>query len=141
MVGILVHGDNHFIVSGPRPSLKVARELAEHWSIIQIGGTTPPALERVANYYPGVPGKPGLGSGRAGTGRDVRGGDAVAGRVVGSGNCYPLLRVWDLTGRIAGDRKIGPALPALTRQLRFEGSQYQAGNIVVLPRQTDERIH
>jgi hypothetical protein len=45
MVGILVHGDNHFIVSGPEPSLKVARELAEHWSIIQIGGTTPPALE------------------------------------------------------------------------------------------------
>ena len=45
MIGILVHGDNHFIVSGPEPDLKIARELAEHWSIIQIGGTTPPALE------------------------------------------------------------------------------------------------
>jgi hypothetical protein len=45
MVGILVHGDNHFIVSGPQPSLRLARELAQHWSIIQIGATTPPALE------------------------------------------------------------------------------------------------
>ena len=45
MVGILVHGDNHFIVSGPPPSLRLARELAQHWSIIQIGATTPPALE------------------------------------------------------------------------------------------------
>ena len=46
MTGILVHGDNHFIVSGPLPSPKVARALAQHWSVIQIGATTPPALER-----------------------------------------------------------------------------------------------
>lgn len=46
MTGILVHGDNHFIVSGPLPPPKVARALAQHWSVIQIGSTTPPALER-----------------------------------------------------------------------------------------------
>ena len=45
MVGILVHGDNHFIVSGPLPSRELAHALAQHWSIIQIGATTPPALE------------------------------------------------------------------------------------------------
>lgn len=46
MVGILVHGENHFIVRGPLPRPEVARALAQHWSIIQIGATTPPALER-----------------------------------------------------------------------------------------------
>ena len=46
MVGILVHGDNHFIVRGPLPRPKVARALAQHWSVIQIGATTPPALKR-----------------------------------------------------------------------------------------------
>ena len=45
MVGILVHGENHFIVRGPLPGLEVARDLTQHWSIIQIGATTPPALE------------------------------------------------------------------------------------------------
>jgi hypothetical protein len=44
MVGILVHGDNHFIVRGPLPDLETARALARCWSIIQIGGTPPPAL-------------------------------------------------------------------------------------------------
>jgi hypothetical protein len=37
MVGILVHGDNHFIVSSPLPDRDVARALIRHWSIIQIG--------------------------------------------------------------------------------------------------------
>ena len=46
MVGILVHGDNHFIVRGPLPSGEVALELCQHWSIIQIGATTPPALDQ-----------------------------------------------------------------------------------------------
>jgi hypothetical protein len=45
MVGILVHGENHFIVRGPLPGPEVACDLAQHWSIIQIGATTPPALE------------------------------------------------------------------------------------------------
>ena len=41
MVGILVHGDNHFIVRGPLPDLEVALALIRHWSLIQIGATTP----------------------------------------------------------------------------------------------------
>ena len=36
MVGILVHGDNHFIVRGPLPDRDAARALIRHWSIIQI---------------------------------------------------------------------------------------------------------
>ena len=37
MVGILVHGNNHFILSGPAPDEATASALARHWSIIQIG--------------------------------------------------------------------------------------------------------
>ncbi|MGD0404609.1 MAG: hypothetical protein ABSB66_15600 [Candidatus Acidiferrales bacterium] len=37
MVGILVHGDNHFILSGPEPDAAAALALVRHWSIIQIG--------------------------------------------------------------------------------------------------------
>ena len=44
MVGILVHGDNHFIVRGPLPDRATSRALARHWSIIQIGQVTPDAL-------------------------------------------------------------------------------------------------
>jgi hypothetical protein len=44
VIGILVCGDNHFIVSGPLPDPPTARELARHWSIIQIGQTTPESL-------------------------------------------------------------------------------------------------
>ena len=46
MVGILVHGDNHFIVSGPRPDRETALALVRHWSLISIGATTPAPLER-----------------------------------------------------------------------------------------------
>ena len=45
MLGILVHGGNHFIVRGPLPDRETALALARHWSVIQIGGITPPALE------------------------------------------------------------------------------------------------
>ena len=45
-VGLLVHGDNHFIVRGPLPSREVALALVRHWSLIQIGGTTPPQLDQ-----------------------------------------------------------------------------------------------
>ena len=44
MVGILVHGDNHFIVRGPLPDRTTALVLARHWSIIQIGRETPNSL-------------------------------------------------------------------------------------------------
>ena len=46
MLGILVHGDNHFIVRGPLPDRATALELVRHWSVIQIGATTPAALEQ-----------------------------------------------------------------------------------------------
>jgi hypothetical protein len=45
MIGILVCGDNHFIVRGPLPDRSTALALARHWSLIQIGQTTPPALQ------------------------------------------------------------------------------------------------
>jgi hypothetical protein len=45
MIGILVCGDNHFIVSGPLPVRVTALPLARHWTIIQIGQTTPPSLQ------------------------------------------------------------------------------------------------
>ena len=37
MVGILVHGNNHFILSGQPPGEAIALALAWHWSVIQIG--------------------------------------------------------------------------------------------------------
>ena len=46
MVGILVHGDNHFIVRGPLPDREVALVLVRHWSLIQVGAITPPSLDR-----------------------------------------------------------------------------------------------
>jgi len=45
-VGILVHGDNHFIVRGPLPDCEIALALVRHWSAIQIGAKTPPSLDR-----------------------------------------------------------------------------------------------
>ena len=45
MLGILVHGDNHFIVQGPRPDWETALALVRHWSFIRIGAITPPSLE------------------------------------------------------------------------------------------------
>jgi hypothetical protein len=44
MLGILVHGDNHFIVRGPMPDTPTALALAQHWSLIRIGAATPSAL-------------------------------------------------------------------------------------------------
>lgn len=44
-MGILVHGDNHFIVRGPKPDRATALALARHWSMIRIGATTPPELQ------------------------------------------------------------------------------------------------
>ena len=36
MVGILVHGNNHFILSGAAPSEAQAPALTGHWSLVQI---------------------------------------------------------------------------------------------------------
>jgi hypothetical protein len=46
MLGILVHGDNHFILSGPLPDDASAMEMARHWSIVQIGGEKSPRFEK-----------------------------------------------------------------------------------------------
>ena len=46
MVGVLVHGNNHFIVRGPLPDRATALALVRHWSVIQIGTTTPAALRQ-----------------------------------------------------------------------------------------------
>jgi hypothetical protein len=46
MVGILVHGNNHFILSGPLPDEASALALARHWSIVQIGDQKPSVLEK-----------------------------------------------------------------------------------------------
>jgi hypothetical protein len=46
MVGILVHGDNHFTARGPLPDRSLALALVRHWSLIQIGAVTPPPLDR-----------------------------------------------------------------------------------------------
>lgn len=43
-MGILVHGDNHFIVRGPKPDYAAALALVRHWSLIHIGRVTPPEL-------------------------------------------------------------------------------------------------
>src|ERR1700692_287461 len=37
MVGILVNGNNHYILSGPRPAEAEALELARHWGVVRIG--------------------------------------------------------------------------------------------------------
>ena len=46
MVGIVAHGNNHFIVRGPLPGRDVVLALVRHWSVIQIGATTPPQLNQ-----------------------------------------------------------------------------------------------
>jgi len=45
MVGILVHGDNHFIVRGRLPDRETALALVRQWSLIRIGAIVSPALE------------------------------------------------------------------------------------------------
>jgi hypothetical protein len=46
MVGILVHGNNHFILGGPAPTEAEALALARYWSVVQIGGAKPSKFER-----------------------------------------------------------------------------------------------
>ncbi len=45
MIGILVCVGNHFIVRGPLPDRAASLALTRHWSLIQIGQTTPPELQ------------------------------------------------------------------------------------------------
>jgi hypothetical protein len=46
MIGILVFGENHFILSGPPPDEERAVTMARHWSIVQIGGEKTPRFEK-----------------------------------------------------------------------------------------------
>ena len=48
MVGILVHGGNHFITRGPTPDRETALALVRHWTLIRIGAPTP---ERLARWH------------------------------------------------------------------------------------------
>ena len=45
LVGILVYGDNHFIVRGPLPDREDALALVQQWSVIEIGAVPSPALD------------------------------------------------------------------------------------------------
>lgn len=45
-VGILVHGDNHFIVRGPLPSPEAAQALVRRWALIEIGSGIDATQER-----------------------------------------------------------------------------------------------
>lgn len=47
--GLLVHGSNHFIVNGPRPSLEEARALVLRWEFPTIG-FRPPADDPLARW-------------------------------------------------------------------------------------------
>jgi hypothetical protein len=44
MVGILVHGNNHFILSGPLPDEAMVLAMVRYWSIIQIGKVKSPSF-------------------------------------------------------------------------------------------------
>ena len=39
-----MHGNNHFILSGPMPEEAAAVELVRHWSVIRIGVRTSPTF-------------------------------------------------------------------------------------------------
>ncbi len=43
-IGILVHGDNHLILRGPRPDRATALAMVREWSLVQIGKTRPAHL-------------------------------------------------------------------------------------------------
>ncbi|HSU30721.1 MAG TPA: hypothetical protein VLJ11_05765 [Bryobacteraceae bacterium] len=46
MIGLIVHGDNHFVTRGPLPDRETALALVQHWTLIRIGASTPAGLDR-----------------------------------------------------------------------------------------------
>jgi hypothetical protein len=46
MVGILVHGNNHFILSGPEPTEEEAIRIAREFSVVQIGAPVANSFEQ-----------------------------------------------------------------------------------------------
>ena len=65
VVGILVHGDNHFIVRGPQPDRETALALVRQWSLIQIAGVNDLSLAQWS-ITARVPGELAVGGGGAG---------------------------------------------------------------------------
>lgn len=50
-LGVLVHGNNHFIVRGPLPGIEAARRLVARWSIIRIGSNVRPTEEQAGGHW------------------------------------------------------------------------------------------
>jgi len=46
MVGLLVHGNNHFILSGPEPTEAEAIAAAQHFSLVKIGEPASKAFQK-----------------------------------------------------------------------------------------------
>ena len=46
IVGVLVSGDNHLILRGPRPDRDHALRLMRHWTMVRIGAGTPASLQQ-----------------------------------------------------------------------------------------------
>lgn len=45
-VGLLVLGDNHLVLEGPKPDREQAVALATYWSLVRIGSSMPESLTR-----------------------------------------------------------------------------------------------
>jgi hypothetical protein len=65
VVGILVHGNNHLILSGPLPDQATALALVRRWSFVQIGNDSSPVSRAMADSHQGIRGKPAMGHSRA----------------------------------------------------------------------------
>ncbi len=50
MVGILVYGNTHYILSGSRPTAGEAVALARNWSVLQIGDAKSQKFELVQGF-------------------------------------------------------------------------------------------
>lgn len=46
MVGILVYGNNHFILSGPEPTGEEAIQMARQFTVVEIGKTPASSFEK-----------------------------------------------------------------------------------------------
>ncbi len=57
MPGILVTGDNHFIVRGPKPDPATALSLARHWSHYEVNRylSFPPERQVIYHFAVGYP--------------------------------------------------------------------------------------
>ena len=100
MVGILVHGNNHFILSGPAPDEAAALALARHWSIIQIGEAKSSSLGQWEIRSREFRRESGMGGDRPWRPRDFSRSCAIAGRTFRSRRCHSKIEQWLLVTRI-----------------------------------------